>query len=229
MKIPFTKGLFWVFTGIAFLVLADIYGVVKPLAINSLTSLWITEPLLIVEIIALAIMATGGIMILNERYGWIKKKDSNENLSDYQLQGKIKHIENDLLPAYRRLIGLETEEKDSKLVFLVNPLHKRRKRNATFDEAWQEVWEMEHIPKTPLEVLTDGGSALEHLKHKDYNDIYQHFKKAEELVHKFNENHDELLKPQIDESVQNFRIRLVHLIDRLDNNHILKGKCSSCP
>ncbi len=170
-----------------------------------------------------------GLVTLAIIFGIDEIRQSRNKLHTHEIDGKIKHIQGDLLPAYRRLIGLETEEKENKLVFMVNPLYQDHKRNQTFDEAYQDVWEREHMPKTPLEVLTNGGSALEHLKHKDYKDTYQHFKKAKDLVEKFNQNHDESLKPQINESIRNFKMKLVHLIDRLDNNHLMKGKCLSCP
>ncbi|MGH2612877.1 MAG: hypothetical protein ACRDFB_07485 [Rhabdochlamydiaceae bacterium] len=160
---------------------------------------------------------------------YYKTKDSSKKLLDHEMEGKIKHTQNDILPAYRRLVGLQTEEKNGKLVFMVDPIHRRSKRDKTLDEAFQEVWEMQNTPKTPLEVLTDGVSSLEHLKNKEYKEIYKHFKKAKESVENFNQTKNESLKPKIDESIVNFKRELIHLIDRLDNNHLLKGKCSSCP
>lgn len=159
------------------------------------------------------------------------RKQNVEKKTDNELDGKFNHTQNDILPAYSRLAGLETEQKDNNLIFMVNPINRRstKRGGKTFEDAYQEVWEMENTPKTPLEVLTYGQSAFEHLKNKEYKDIYKHFEKAKELVEKFNQTKDESLKSQIDESVINFRRGIIKLTDKLSNKYTLKGKCSDCP
>ncbi len=191
MSVPFKKGLSFLLVGIATIILERIFGFVEPLIINSVTEIWKVNPLLIVEGIAVIIMAIGGILILQEKYGWFKK-----NTSDNTKQYDTKKLNETVFKKLMR-IQYRTDYKGN-LVFEI-PIDDRalqpRTTNAYYmwlndkimnrDQANEYMSIQQSIP-----ALKIGENYLQ----SHYNEIYQIWLNVKNVLDEHNENRENFKK-----------------------------------
>lgn len=76
----FKRGLSFLAIGLATIILERIVGFLEPILINAVTEIWNVSLLWIVELIALGLMGIGVFTILQEKYGWFKKKNVSKNV-----------------------------------------------------------------------------------------------------------------------------------------------------
>lgn len=165
--------------------------------------------------------------------GDTKTKECISKEERKHVEAKISHS-HDLKKPYDRITSIRAEKnQDGVLIFTVVPpimhnpdenteLEETRKRISERNEQLSGSW-------TPITVMTDIQYALQHLENKKYKKINKKWKKANKLLEKYNKNNKEQTKIKIDEILQEFRQELLTLVDRLDNNHIIKGECDGCP
>jgi len=164
------------------------------------------------------------------------RKDKKQPLTEEQkhlVESKISHS-NDLKKLYDRITSIRAEKNSqNNLIFTVAPpmtynpdkntdLEATRKRILERDDQLKGSW-------TSIHAMTDISYILQHLEDKEYKNINKYWKKANKLLKKYNKNNKEETKSKVDETLQSFRQELLSLVDRLNNDHIMKGKCDSCP
>ena len=180
--------------------------------------------------ILLVIGAISGI------YDYRLRKPKKQPLAEeqkYSIASKISHS-HDLKKLYDRIASIRAEKnKQNKLIFTVSPLPIHNiSENTNMDEARKRISEYNDQLSgswTPINIMVDSQHALKHLENKEYKNIHKHWNKANKLLEKYNKNNNEETKTQIDDALQTFRQELLTLVDKLDNDHIMKGKCDVCP
>lgn len=163
----------------------------------------------------------------------VREKTKKQPLSEEQKQliaSKISHS-HALKKLYNRIVSVRAEKtKQDILIFTVSPpMMYDPNEDVLLKETRRRIQEYADTPMTPLDVVQEAPYALQHLEDKEYKNINKHWKKANKLLEKYNKNNDEQTKTKIDESLQAFRQELLTLVDRLNDGHIMKGKCGSCP
>ncbi|MGB6462859.1 MAG: hypothetical protein WBF38_01365 [Nitrosotalea sp.] len=174
------------------------------------------------------------VSLLHSIYSWYdswcyKKKDQS-NISDYEQQGIIKHTIN-LTRTYRRLYTL-TAEKNSKdeLILTALPIVRRfdELTNLSKQERDKIILNEASQPRTDIRYIQDREDAMEHLK--EYTHIDKYWRKSEKLLKKYNDKKDKKIISELNTSLKNFNRELTNLVGRIEkSNHIIKGKCKSCP
>jgi len=185
------------------------------------------------DILLIGLIIVGGIGGI---YGYITSKPKKQPLSEEQkhlIASRISHSHN-LKKLYNRITSIRAEKNiQTNLIFTVTPsmtydpnestgLEETRKRISERDDQLKGSW-------TPITIMTDIQYVLQHLEDKEYTSINKLWKKANKLLEKYNKNNDKKTKIKIDETLQTFRQELLTLVDRLNNDHIMKGKWDICP
>jgi len=176
------------------------------------------------------------IMVVIGIYYYKTNQPKKQPLTQEQrlrIGAKISHS-HDLKKFYERMSSIksDTDEQNHLIFYVTPPLMYDPNERTDLEETRRRILEHNndlHDGWTPLSVVSDTVHALQHLKDREYKNINKKWKKANKLLKKYNKNNKEQTKIKMDETLQEFRQGLLTLVDRLDNNHIMKGKCDVCP
>lgn len=181
--------------------------------------------------VGLGILITIGIIVFV--YDYTSRNSKKQPLSDEQrhlVASKVSHSF-ELKKIYSRIASIRIEKNEQDiLIFVISPrmMHDPNE-DVPLEEKRRRIQEYADTPMTPLDAVQEAPYALQHLEDKKYRNINKHWKKAQNLLEKYNKKNGEKTKAKINEALQLFRQELFSLEDRLNNDHIMDGKCDSCP
>ena len=191
MLVPFKKGLSFISVGLAALILDRIFGFLEPLMINSITKIWSVNPLLIVEIIAVSIMGFGGILILEEKYGWFKKS-TKDNTKQYDVKKLSETV-------FKKLMRIQcrTDYKGNLIFEIPTDERALQPRSTNTYHMWlfdKNVNRDESNQYTSIQQAIPALKIGEKYLQSNYADIYKLWLNVKNILEKHNENRENFKK-----------------------------------
>jgi len=161
-------------------------------------------------------------------------------LKDSQTSTKKQHFE-DLYNIYKRIsrVRVRTYGKNRENVTLTFPREIYVKpKTVSLSDKVREMMD-DHMRIHPLDNTFELSEmslysdyeyfdfAIEHLKHKKYENIYKHWNKINELIIEFNEK-DEKSLDKLQAEIKQFTNTLEEIITKLKSGKTIRGKCLKC-